>query len=441
LLHRIIAVASRAEKVVGHCHVVWTVTHTPSHYEKLQGVVRDTIAEAFDWVAGPAPVDHSPHLKAILEHTILRRLDHTAGSLVKEAAPKIGDEDEDDDDEVAGWNRRREGVALLLKFCQSDPRSTMMVHDCLGCCSSREEALDNVTAAVLQAGLVKWFSSVTPSKGRHGSTTEALGEQSGGMMCYSILPRVFKNAFPNWRSMDQPLDDDGEGDQERRRRCMQGKAYRSVKYLDSHRDQMISSMLSWAAEPCDYLWMRLQYLDARHSTLVDSVVPARSPFYACMKKMCDMLLLPLNIGPMKVVFDHWGLDNPDGQWLASEFRCTVTSMACQLHWRCMMMLRSWPYLLAKVGEPGIGDDEVLRLFQDLWDADECCLDHGFALKLRRLRASAREFASDAAILAGLRFGARHTKLSNMVTERLLARFKASTLRSAPSSIGWPPLVF
>ena len=69
-----------------------------------------------------------------------------------------------------------------------------------------------MTAAVLQAGLVKGFSSVTPSKGRHGSTTEALGEQSGGMMCYSILPRVFKNAFPDWRSMDQPLYDDAEGD-------------------------------------------------------------------------------------------------------------------------------------------------------------------------------------------------------------------------------------
>ena len=52
----------------------------------------------------------------------------------------------------------------------------MMVHYCQGCCSSREEALDNVTAAVLQAALVKGFSSVTPSKGRHGSTTEALGE-------------------------------------------------------------------------------------------------------------------------------------------------------------------------------------------------------------------------------------------------------------------------
>eukprot|EP00975_Prorocentrum_lima_P047780 9990312-Prorocentrum_lima.AAC.1 len=61
------------------------------------------------------------------------------------------------------------------------------------------------------------------------------------------------------------------------------------------------------------------------------------------------------------------------------------------------MLRSWPFLLARVGEPGIiGDDEVLKVFEELCAEDECCLDPGFASKLRDFRAGPKDFAGDAA---------------------------------------------
>ena len=425
LLNRIIAVASREEKLVGHCHAVWTVTHSPAHFDKLSGVVRDTVAEDFDWLPGPAPVDHSAHLRAIFEHTILRRLDHTAGSLIKEVATdNIEGEGSDSEDGI--WNRRRQGVALCLKFCQSDPRGTRIVHYCLGCCSSREEALDNTTAAIMQAGLIKGFSSITPSKGRHGSTTEALGEQSAGMMVYSILPRVFQKAFPNWRAMDQQAEGDDDGGGHDGRQYMRGKTYRSTKYLSSKRDRMMATLLSWASEACDYLWMRLQYLDARHSTLVDSVMEKRSPFIACTRQLCQALLSPLDEGPLQTVFLHWGLDDPDGMWLAGECRCTLISMVCQLHWRFISMFRTWPFKLAQVGEPGVSDTEILTLFEKLYEEPECCLDKHFAAKLRGLAVDAKSMCDAAEIMGGLRLWARHTKLANMITERLLARCKAST---------------
>ncbi len=60
----------------------------------------------------------------------------------------------------------------------------------------------------------------------------------------------------------------------------------------------------------------------------------------------------------------------------------------------LLMLRLWPFLLAKVGEPGFGDDEVRQLFKKLYDEDECCLDPGFALKLKKLAASAEDRRTD-----------------------------------------------
>ena len=195
---------------------------------------------------------------------------------------------------------------MLCQFCQSDPRGTQIVHYCQGRCGSREEALDNVTAAVSAAGLIKGFSSVTPSKGRHGSTTESLGEQSAGVMCYSILPRTMRRAFPSWQSMDLPADEEDNGDGAERRKHMQRKTYRAVQQLSCKRNNMLSSMLSWAVDHCDYLWMRLQYLDARHSTLVDSVGDKRNPSRQCMTEHCRLLLVPLGEGQMQTVFQHWG---------------------------------------------------------------------------------------------------------------------------------------
>ena len=424
LLNRIIAVASREDKLVGHCHAVHVVTRNPSQREKLRGVLRAAIYPDFEWLPGPPPVDHSAHLKAILEHTILRRLDHTTGSLLKECIDDRANSEVEGDGEV-NQNRRRCGVQLCLKFCQSDPRGSKIIHYCVGCCSSREEALDNTTAAIEQAGLIRGFSSVTPSKGRHGSTTEALGEQSGGIMCYDVLPRTFQKCYPNWKSMnDAVAGEDGEGADDRKR-WLRGKTYRSTKYLANKRDKMMATMLSWVTEPCDYLWMRLQYLDARHSTLVDAVDEKQSPFYACLSKLATMLLSPLDEGPLKTVFLHWGLGDPDGEWLASECQCTVASMYCQVYWRFILMLQSWPMPLAKVGKPGISFEELLSLFEELYNEDECCVDEDFALKLRGLAANAHELATCAETVQCIRLWARHTKMANMVTERLLARCKAS----------------
>ena len=140
-----------------------------------------------------------------------------------------------------------------------------------------------MTAAIHQAGLLKGFSSVTPSSGRHGSVTESMGEQVAGILCYNIRGRVMNKAFPKWESMDLEVVDENGDDSRDQRAFMRRKTYRATKYLSDPRNQKFASMLSWFNEPVDYLWMRLQHLDARHSSLVDAVTPQRSPHltHAC----------------------------------------------------------------------------------------------------------------------------------------------------------------
>ena len=70
-----------------------------------------------------------------------------------------------------------------------DPRSRIFQHYCQGCCKTREEAIDQFTSAMLQGGILGGLARTTPSKARHGSTTEALGEQAVGNMFNQSLPR------------------------------------------------------------------------------------------------------------------------------------------------------------------------------------------------------------------------------------------------------------
>lgn len=158
------------------------------------------------------------------------------------------------------------------------------MHYCLGCCTSKEQALANVKAAVVQGGLLGGFSSTTPSKSRHGSSTEAMGEQAAGIMCFDILPRAMAKAFPKWETGGQINDETDD-----KRAWMRAKAWRAKKYLESRRSKMHSVLVSWIAEPIDYLWMQLQYLDSRASTLFDLQHAETSPFAECSRALARMI--------------------------------------------------------------------------------------------------------------------------------------------------------
>eukprot|EP00974_Lingulodinium_polyedra_P120649 11175906-Lingulodinium_polyedra.AAC.1 len=73
----------------------------------------------------------------------------------------------------------------------------------------------------------------------------------------------------------------------------------------------MSAMYSWASELCDYLWMRLQYLDHRKSSLFDTQSDALNPFLRCSCALAWSLIAPIADGPLKTVFSHWPVAGQD----------------------------------------------------------------------------------------------------------------------------------
>ena len=288
-------------------------------------------------------------MKQILDHTILRRLDHVAGCVSSDPLPD--DPSEMDDapaqplaDGDLPFSTRRSGARLVYKYMNFDPRGNIIGHYCMGCCRNEAEALANVKAAAVQGGLLGGFASTTPSKGRHGSSTESLGEQNAGVMCFNLLPRALRRAFPTWQSMNvvqQAVQ--GIEEEDDKRKYMRGKTYRSCKYLESQRDKMSASVLSWTAEPADHLWMKLQYLDARHSALLDIQDDKLNPFLECQRSVSAALAGPLMEGPLQTVFRHWGAEGDDGQWLKRKTFNTQINMISQTHWRFILYFKVSPF--------------------------------------------------------------------------------------------------
>lgn len=329
LLNRVIVSSIGEDDLVGHCHAIFVVTRHPASRAKLMKEACAIIDEEFDMYPGPPPQEWNLHLQRILEHTLLRRLDHTTGSILKlgllDDCPK--DLSDGLSTEVP-FSTRRNGAALVHKFCNGNPRVPKVVHYCSGCCSSREDALANAKAAVMQGGLLGGFASVTPSKGRHGSTTEAMGEQSAGCMCFNILPRAMERAFPKWQSAG-----DVSEDAEDKRAYLRSKTWRAKLHLSSQAGKVRGAITSWAAEPIDYLWMRLQYLDGRESSLFDLQVDSANPFEECQRSLSSFLLDPVDATSMRTVFEHYGSDRDAKISLALNTQELVACMVCQIYVR------------------------------------------------------------------------------------------------------------
>ena len=420
LLHRVIVSSIREDDIVGDCHAVYVITRNPAHRDRLVAAAFAVIEEDFDVMPGSPPAEATAHMREILEHTLLRTLDHTAGSLVKRP---LQHNDEALDHELdQRFSTRRLGVNMVAKYCNSDPRKPKIVHYCNGCCISKAESLQSVKAAVVQGGLLGGYSTTTPSKSRHGSTTEALGEQAAGFMCFNILPRAMARAFPRWQSGGINIDDPDD-----KRAYMRSKTHRAKMHCNSDRAKMLTAVLSWVAEPIDYLWMRLQYLDGRCSSMLDVQSPRHDPFLQCMRSLSQLLLQPVTSGGLRTVYNHYESE-AERLWMAQQSQELIASMVCQIHSRFMLLFKTWPFPLAKIADVRLDSQDREKVIDELWAAHDCCLEEHFGKKLRALYESRDTGRSCSRWSSAV---ARHTKLANMELERLLALMKASTAEKYP----------
>ena len=118
-------------------------------------------------------------------------------------------------------------------------------------------------------------------------------------MCFDILPRVLLRAFPPQVALDPSIEAVEEDD---RRVYLRGKLSTAVHHVSSERSKMATTLLSWTAEPCDHLWQRLQYLDARSAGLFDLQVESQDPFGQCAMQLSYSFLQLVGAGPLALVF-------------------------------------------------------------------------------------------------------------------------------------------
>ena len=93
------------------------------------------------------------------------------------------------------------------------------------------------------------------------------------MLLHELVPRIFAECFQTW-------DSGGDGDTESDyHKMIRGKVWRSKLLLNERETQMKWAMQSWMLEGADNLWMRIQHLDERQSTVFDMAQWHTNPFF------------------------------------------------------------------------------------------------------------------------------------------------------------------
>ena len=117
------------------------------------------------------------------------------------------------------------------------------VHWCSGCCTSLEQARDNVCNAIIESNLILGLDIALPSKNRWGSTGEALADEVAGWLFAGILPRTYLRAHPHRRD-DQV--EAAQAAQDDFRELIRGKVWKSKMHF--MRDNVVimeSAIVLW----------------------------------------------------------------------------------------------------------------------------------------------------------------------------------------------------
>jgi hypothetical protein len=86
----------------------------------------------------------------------------------------------------------------------------------------------------------------------------------------------------------------------------------------------------------------------------------------------------------------------------------------------LLYLEQFPMKLACAVHPRLSQQEQLDVVAQLFQANPCCLDADFSVKIKEQIRDEQELMSDKLFLAALKLWAERTKLTNMHIERLLA---------------------
>ena len=226
------------------------------------------------------------------------------------------------------------------------------------------------------------------------------------------------------------------------RQLIRKKIRKAVLYATNRRQIMLHSIVCWAARPIDNLWHHT-CSEKQPVSIADLMRDDNSPLNQCLLELSETVLEPLPDGPLGLVWNHMMLDVglEDERWILNELLKRLASMVCQLHSRLLLPFQSWPYKLVTIVDPDQPHFLAVRRgrLEEFLQEPICCLDEHFSHKLRThfIHQTAGLDRDELKIFDELYFKAlflwaQHTKLSNMSTERLLARCKRSVPEGSPN---------
>lgn len=427
------ALGTVSKGMLGDVYSAKFVCHLAAHYNRLYRVLKLLLEDELEVVPRRRVRDADllswrAHAEAVVAHTLMRKCVYTRGRL------------DDEDDALHPSHREdfhREQAQQLLDLCRGDWRMQKVVHICdgEGCCSSREETVEKVFAAMTNNGALLQGSGL-PAKSKWGSMTTACAETSFGVLFHGVLPRAFARAFPDWDSGEQPLLEDAElGLDQDFQNGVKRKVYRVGKFLGSLQRVHPVLQTSWVAEPIDWLWQRLQYLDENQQSLIDVCNPDRDPFRAAVKRSSQMLLQPMDIGHLAPLLSHvsYGRTAAEQETFLAELQSMVASVVCQLHWRFVVTFAAHPFPLASLADSTLIDEEILEAIRALYRLPSCCLDATCSQKMRAFFPTCEDMFNDLEFRRLIKTWTRRAKLCNMHLERQLALVRSSAPRRLPNA--------
>ena len=274
-------------------------------------------------------------------------------------------------------------------------------------------------------------------------------------MVHDVYGRTYMRSFPDWRSgAPEAVNPEPEGgleggadtrrDQDDHHKMVKGKVWRGNRMIRTPVRSRAAIVVCFTSEPIDWLWQRLQHLDASGKPLLTLRSQQLNPFHRVMVLLTAFLTEPFTGTSLRCLFHHFshGSSRAELRDLSAMVRRSLVSMLGQLYWRLVMVFSTWPYTLAVFCDPTASLEELEAAMWSLFNSSGCCLDPYFTRKLRNLlkkmgwtkedllsqprgRCYEAFFDLIADFVASFKWG-------NMHIERLLALCKAATPGKCPS---------
>jgi hypothetical protein len=203
------------------------------------------------------------------------------------------------------------------------------------------------------------------------------------------------------------------------------KTYRGSMVINNPGFQVTLACHYWVGKPVQWLWRRIEYLDAHGGSLLDLASPKTNPFRAAQQQMVDMLMKPPMDTSIHVLL-HQYEHKPD-LLLAAQGTMFEMLASCiaQLDFKLIWMLEDWPFPLIKGVANGL--QARLDVCAEFFLVPLCDLEPFMARKLQQRWANSEQMARDENFWQSFSLWARNAVLGNMGCERLLALIKCSLL--------------